>query len=202
MDPLWSHDLGQFGGRHHPEKLDTLWGTLHHEVSSSEVLLPSPHLLNLMDFRVHEANRGGHLLKSMGEVLGPLMAVVSAMCLEVCPPHTLHKVGVLLEASQQLSLRGLARGLLSFCLWWGCSSGETSRPAASSSFALEAASSWSDDWHHHLVPVGGASILETVGGEAVNDSSLPAVAGCGVVASMVASGTLPVRSSRGYISTP
>ena len=56
--------------------------------------------------------------------------------------------------------------------------------------------------NYHLVLVGFASVLETVGGEAVNGSSPPTVAGCGVVASMAASDILPVRSSRGYISTP
>ena len=77
-----------------------------------------------------------------------------------------------------------------------------SRLAASSSSGLEAVASWLVDWCHHLVPVGDAGILDVVSGEAVNGSSLPTVASSGVVASMAASGTLPVRNSRGYISIP
>ena len=106
-----------------------------------------------------------------------------------------------LKASQWLSLRKFMRDLLSFHLQWGCSSEESSRLAASSSSGLEAVTSWSDDWHHHVVLVGGTSI-DTVGEVAVNSGSPPAVASSGVVASMAASGTLLVRSSREYISTP
>ena len=40
-------------------------------VSSLEVFLASPHLLNLMDIRAEEASRGGHLLEGGGEVMGP-----------------------------------------------------------------------------------------------------------------------------------
>ena len=75
-----------------------------------------------------------------------------------------------------------------------------SRLATSSSSGVEAVASWSDDWHHHLVLVGDASVLD-VGGKAVNGGSPPTVASSGEVASIAASGTLPVRSSRGYIST-
>ena len=107
-----------------------------------------------------------------------------------------------LKASWWLSLRSFARGLLSFYLWWGCSSGETFRLATSSSSGLEAVASWLDNWSCCLVPVGGAGILDIVAGEAVNGGSLPVVASCGVIAIMASSGTLPVRSTRGYISTP
>ena len=57
-------------GRHHWEKLDSLWRTLCHAVSDLEVFLSSPYLLDLIDFIVHEAKRGGHLLKGVGELLG------------------------------------------------------------------------------------------------------------------------------------
>ena len=77
-----------------------------------------------------------------------------------------------------------------------------SRLATSSSSGLEAVASWLDDWCCHLVPVWGVGILDTVGWEAVNGGSLPTVAGCGVVASMAASGIWPVRSRRGYFFTP
>ena len=107
-----------------------------------------------------------------------------------------------LKASWWLFLRSFARSLVSLHLQWRCFSGETSRLAASSSSGLEAVASWSDSSCHHLVPVGGAGILDILGGESVNGGSLPAVAGCGVVASMLASGTLPVKSSNRYISTP
>ena len=57
--------------------------------------------------------------------------------------------------------------------------------ATSFSSALEAAASWSGEGHHHLVPDGGVSILGTVGGEAVNGSSVPIVASCGVTFGVV-----------------
>ena len=77
-----------------------------------------------------------------------------------------------------------------------------SKLAASSSSGLEAVASWLDNWHHFLFQVGGASILYTVCGEPVISDPLPTVAGCGMVTIMVASDTLPVRSSRGCISIP
>ena len=137
----------------------------------------------------------------VGEVLGPLMVIVSMVLWKYACPILCTRSESFLKASQWLYLRRIARDLLSFCLWWGCSSGETSRLATSSFSGLEAVASWLDDWCHHLVLVGGANILDIVGGEAVNGSSPPTVASCGVVASMAASGTLPVRSSSRYIST-
>ena len=73
---------------------------------------------------------------------------------------------------------------------------------SSSSSVLEAVASWSDKgWHCHLVLVGGVGMsLNLWVGRLLTAVSLPTVASCGVVASMVASGTLPVRSSQGYIS--
>ena len=76
--------------------------------------------------------------------------------------------------------------------------GVTSGPTASSSYVLGMVASQLDEQHCCLVPV-------TVGGKAVDVSSLLTVAGCRVVAGipkMVASSTLPVRSCNGYISTP
>ena len=109
------------------------------------------------------------------------------------------------KASQWLSLRTLARDLPSFCLQQGHPSGVMSNPTASSSCGLSVAAPWSDKGCCHLVSVGGAGITDTVGGEAVDISSLPAVASCRVVAGipkMAAIGMLPVRSCKGYISTP
>ena len=109
------------------------------------------------------------------------------------------------KASWQLSLRSLARALSSFCLQWGCSWGVMSSPTASSSSGLSMVASLSDEQHCHLALVSGDGISDTVGGEAVDIGSLPAVASCKVVASipkMTASSTLPVRSCKGYISTP
>ena len=77
----------------------------------------------------------------------------------------------------------------------------TSKLAASSSSGLSINASWSDEWFHHLALVGDAGVLNIVGGEAVDGGSLPAGASCGVVASMVVSGTMPVRSCKEYIST-
>ena len=81
----------------------------------------------------------------------------------------------------------------------------TSSSIASSFSGLSMVASWSDEWHHCLLPVGGAGISDTVGREAVDVCSLPNVASCRVVAGnpkMAASGTLLVRSCKGYISTP
>ena len=77
-----------------------------------------------------------------------------------------------------------------------------SNPVASSSSGLSVVASWLDEQHCHLLLVGSAGILDTVSGDAVDDGSLLTVASCRVVASMAASGTLPVRSCKGYISTP
>ena len=66
-------------------------------LSGLEVLLSSPHLLDLMDFRVCEANRGGHLLEGVGEVLGPLMVIVGVVHLEICSSSSLDEVGVFFE---------------------------------------------------------------------------------------------------------
>ena len=79
--------------------------------------------------------------------------------------------------------------------------GVTSSPIASSSSGLDMVASWSDEWHHHLILVGGAGISDTVGGEALDVGSLPAVGGCRVLAGMVASGMLLIMSCKGYIST-
>ena len=97
MDSLQSHDLRQFGERHHLEKMDVFRGTFHCAVSGLEVISSSPHLLDLMDFRAHEASRGGHLLEGLGEVMGPLMVKVRAMHLEICLPSSLDEVGVFSE---------------------------------------------------------------------------------------------------------
>ena len=52
------------------QKKDAFRGTFCHMVSGLEVLLSSPQLLDLMDFRAHEASKGGHLLEGAGEVMG------------------------------------------------------------------------------------------------------------------------------------
>ena len=106
---------------------------------------------------------------------------------------------------QWLSLKGLTWGLPSFCLQWGCSLRVMSSPTASFSSGLSVVASWSDEWHHYLVLVWGAGISYSVGREAVDVSSMPAVASCRVVTSiskMVASSTLPEMSCKGHISTP
>ena len=110
-----------------------------------------------------------------------------------------------LKASQWLPLWSLTRVIPSLFLWQGHSSGVMSSPKVSSSSDLGVVASQSDEQHCHLFLVGGAGISDTVGGEAVDISSLPTVDSCKVEADipkMVASGTLPVRSCKGYISTP
>ena len=64
---------------------------------------------------------------------------------------------------------------------------------------------WLDKKHCHFVPVGVAAFSDAPGIEAVDVSSLPATADGWMVVSipkMEASGTLPVRSWKGYISNP
>ena len=90
MDSPQCHDLRQFVGRHHPEKMDVFRGTFCHVVSSPEVLSSSPHL---MDFRAHEASGGGYLLK----VMGPLMVIVRAAHFEIHSPSSLDEVRVFSE---------------------------------------------------------------------------------------------------------
>ena len=67
------------------------------------------------------------------------------------------------KASRWLSFRSLARGLLSFCIWWGHSSGVMSSTTASSSPDPGEATSQSDKWHCHLVPIGGVGVSDMVG---------------------------------------
>ena len=62
-----------------------------------KVLSSSPHLLDLMDFSLHEASSSGNLLKSTREVLGSLMVIVSVVHLEIHLPYTLDEFGVLFE---------------------------------------------------------------------------------------------------------
>ena len=66
-------------------------------VSGPKVLSSSPHLLELMDFRNHEVSRHGHLLESMGEILGLLMVKVGMVHLEICSPSSLDEVRVFSE---------------------------------------------------------------------------------------------------------
>ena len=70
------------------------------------------------------------------------------------------------KASWWLSFRSFARGLLSFCLWWG-HSGVTSNTVASSSPDLGDAASQSDEQHHCLAPVGGVGVSDMVRGGVV-----------------------------------
>ena len=92
MDSPQSHDLRWFSGMYCPEKMDVFRGTFCHMVSGTEVLLSSLHLLDLMDFRTHEASRCGHLLESVAEILGPLMVNVGVVYLEICSPSSLYEV--------------------------------------------------------------------------------------------------------------
>ena len=71
--------------------MDVLWGTFHHMVSDAEVLLASPHL---MDIRAHEASRVGHLLESVGEVVGPFMVTVGAVHVEIHPHSSLNEISL------------------------------------------------------------------------------------------------------------
>ena len=103
--------------------------------------------------------------------------------------------------SQWFSLRGLT----SFHFWQDQSLGVTSSSAVSSSSCLGIYTPWSDEWHCHFMPVRDAGISDTLGMEAADVSSLPATA-CGWVVANIpkvaASGTLSVRSCKGYISAP
>ena len=74
--------------------MDVLWGTFHHAVSNPQVLLASPHLLNLMDIRDQEASRGGHILEGMGETVGLLVVIVWVACFEIYLPSCLDEFGV------------------------------------------------------------------------------------------------------------
>ena len=97
-------------------------------VSDPEVFSARPYLLNLMDIRAQKASRGGHLLEGVGKVMGSLMVIVQVMHFKICPPSQSDESFP--RASQQLSLRSIARDLPSFCLWWGHSSGVMSNPSS------------------------------------------------------------------------
>ena len=73
--------------------MNVLWGTCCHAVSDLEVPLATSCLLDLMDITAHEAS-SGHLLEGVGEVMGPLVVVVRAVHLEICPPSHLDGFGV------------------------------------------------------------------------------------------------------------
>ena len=67
------------------------------------------------------------------------------------------------KASQWLSFSRLARGLSSFCLWQGCSSGAMSNTVVSSSPDLGEVTSCLDIWHHCLATVGGVGVSDMFG---------------------------------------
>ena len=73
--------LGDLVGGTTQKKMDALRGTFHHVVSSLEVLLSSPHHLELMDFRAHEASGGGYLLEGAREDMRLPLPLVSASLL-------------------------------------------------------------------------------------------------------------------------
>ena len=129
------------------------------------------------------------------------MVKIGVVHLETCSPSSLDEVGVFSEGFWMTLHEESHKGHPLFLPLVGCSSGVMSKPAIFPSCGLGIIASWSDKQCQHLVLVEGDSILDPVCGEAVDGSSLPTT-GCGVVASMVASGTLPVRSCKGYISTP
>ena len=66
-------------------------------VIDSEVLLSSPHLLDLMDIRAHKVSRGGYLLEGIGEVVGPLMVIVGVVLFEKYSPCCSNEIRVLQE---------------------------------------------------------------------------------------------------------
>ena len=51
-----------------------------------------------------------HLLKSMGEVLGSLVVIVSMVHLEICPPHTLDEFRFLFEGLPMAFLEEFHKG--------------------------------------------------------------------------------------------
>ena len=154
MDSLQSHDLRQFGRRLLPEKMYVFRGTFHHVVSSLEVLFPSPYLLDLMDFRTHEASGGCHHLEGVGEVMGSLIVIVRVVHFEICSCSSLDEVGVFSEGFPMAPLRSLVMDLPSSHLKWGCSLGVMSNLITSSFSDLGIITSWLDEWCHHLVLVG------------------------------------------------
>ena len=75
--PQQSHGLRWVKWDASPRKNRCLYGNLFPVWwVAQRSLSSSPHLLDLVDFRTHEASRGGHLLESVGEVMGPLMVEV------------------------------------------------------------------------------------------------------------------------------
>ena len=91
---------------YHPEKMNVFRGTFCHMVSGPEVLSSSPHLLDLMGFRTHEASRGGHLLESVG----PLVVKVGVMHLKIYSPNSLDEVGVFSEGFPMALLEEPCKG--------------------------------------------------------------------------------------------
>ena len=110
MNSPQSHDLRWLSGMHHPERMDIFRRSFCHMVSGPEVLSSSSHLLVLMDFRIHEASGGGHLLESVGEILGPLMVEVGAVHLEMCSPSSLDEVRIFSEGLTMTLLEELHKG--------------------------------------------------------------------------------------------
>ena len=108
--PLSPMILGDLVGGTNQKKWDAILGTFCHMVSGPEVLLPSPHLLDLMDFRAHEASRGGHLLEGVGEVMGPLMVIVGVVHFEICLPSSLDEVRVFSEGFLMVLLEKPRKG--------------------------------------------------------------------------------------------
>ena len=65
--------------------MDIFWGGLCHFVGGSEILLATPTPMYLMNLSAQKVNGGGHLLKSGGEVIQPLLLKVGLVGLITGP---------------------------------------------------------------------------------------------------------------------
>ena len=77
-----------------------------------------------------------------------------------------------------------------------------SNTAASSSPDLRDAASLPDKWCHHLVPIGGVGVSDTVGGGSCGGRFPNCSGHLGVVTKRVARDMFPVSNCKGYMSTP
>ena len=130
IDPSQTHDFWWFGWWHNPKEVDVLGGSFGYIVSSPEVFLVGPHL---MDLRTLEVSGGSHFPEGRRE---EMLIVRLAGLVVVLPSHS-DEFWLLNEGLSVILFKGLATDLPSFCFWQGGSSGVSSSSTFSSCLGID-----------------------------------------------------------------
>ena len=105
VDALQAHYFWQLGRCNNPKEMDIFGEALGSLVGGLEIFLANPWLLHFMDLSAQEVSGGGHLLKSRGEVIWPLLLKVGPVGLIIGLLGTFMTSDSLKKTSQEDSLR-------------------------------------------------------------------------------------------------